>query len=98
TNYSKDKITACEYKIHFRSADDAGKTVKVEVYRSENKSFSADAGSRVGTVATGSNTDNDFTQSVPDCNKVYYYAVRAFDSGGNGSGVTGDSETVVTTN
>lgn len=97
-NYSKDKIGACDYKIHFRTADDNGKTVKVEVYRSENKSFNADAGTRVASIALGSNTNHDFVQSVPDCNKTYYYAVRAFDSAGNGSGVTGDSETVVTLN
>lgn len=97
-NYSKDKITACEYKVHFKTADDGGKTVKVEIYRSENKSFDANSGTRVGTINIGSNTNHDFIQSVPDCNKVYYYAVRAFDSAGNGSGVVGDSESVVTIN
>ena len=93
--YSKSKPSACEYKIHFKTADDAGKTVKVEIYRSENTSFSADAGTRVSTVNVGSNTERDETISGT-CDKTYYFAVRAFDSAGNGSNIVGDSETHVT--
>ena len=94
-DYSKSKPSACEYKIHFKTADDAGKTVKVEIYRSENTSFSADAGTRVSTVNVGSNTERDETISGT-CDKTYYFAVRAFDAGGNGSNIVGDSETHVT--
>ena len=35
--------------------------------------------------------------NVPDCNKTYYYAIRAFDEANNGSGLAGDSNTIVTT-
>ena len=94
-DYSKSKPSACEYKIHFKTADDGGKTVKVEVYRSENTSFTADNNTRVATIAVGSNQERDFTQGV-DCSKDFYYAVRAFDASGNGSGVVGDSETHTT--
>jgi len=94
-DYSKSKPSACEYKIHFKTADDSGKTVKVEIYRSENTSFSADAGTRVTTVNVGSNTERDETISGT-CDKTYYFAVRAFDSAGNGSNAVGDSETHVT--
>lgn len=97
TNYSKDKTTSCNYKISFRTADDGGKTVKVEVYRSTNTSFSADSGTKIGQVSIGSNTDGSYNDNVPDCNATYYYAVRAFDSAGNGSGVVGDSQTVTVT-
>lgn len=98
-NYSKEKISACTYRIKFRTADDGGKTVRVDVYRSENNSFSADTGNRVGIVAIGSNLDGSLDNTVPDCSKSYYYAVRAFDSTDNGSGVVGDSVTnTVTTN
>lgn len=96
TNYSKDHPTSCQYKISFRTADDGGKTVKVEVYRSINTSFNADSGTRVQSIGIGSNTDGSFTDNVPDCNQTYYYAVRAFDSAGNGSGLVGDSETQTT--
>jgi hypothetical protein len=96
-NYSKETSGSCDYKIKFHTADDAGKTVKVEVYRSENTSFTADNGTRVDTVVIGSNTDGQSITTKPDCSKTYYFAVRAFDSAGNGSGVVGDSEIHVTT-
>jgi hypothetical protein len=97
TNYSKSRVNTCDYKITFRTADDGGKTVKVEVYRSENTSFSADNGSRVDTITIGSNTDGTSTTTPPNCSKDYYFAVRAFDAIGNGSGLVGDSITITTT-
>ncbi|OGG35189.1 hypothetical protein A2363_03905 [Candidatus Gottesmanbacteria bacterium RIFOXYB1_FULL_47_11] len=94
TNYSKSRVNICDYKINFRTADDGGKTVKVEVYRSGETSFSADPGSRVDTITIGSNTDGSSTTTPPNCNQEFYFAVRAFDSIGNGSGLVGDSVTV----
>jgi hypothetical protein len=97
TNYSKEKPSSCIYRIKFKTADDAGKTTKVEVYRSENTSFNADSGTRVATISIGSNTEGSADITSPDCAKEYFFAIRAFDNVGNGSGVTGDSITVVTT-
>jgi hypothetical protein len=97
TNYSKERVNVCDYKIKFRTADDGGKTVKVEVYRSENTSFSADNGTRVDTITIGSNTDGSSITTPPNCDTTYYFAVRAFDSAGNGSGLVGDSEVHTTT-
>lgn len=94
-NYSKE-LAGCTYKIRFRTANDNGKTKKVEIYRSENTSFNVDGGTRVGEVSANSNEDKQF-ENTPDCGKKYYYVVRAFDEFGNGSGVTGDSEVTVTT-
>lgn len=96
SEYSKDHPSSCQYKISFKTADDSGKTVKVELYRSVNTSFNADSGSRSQTMGIGSNTSATFTDTVPDCNTTYYYAIRAFDSAGNGSGLVGDSQTVTT--
>jgi hypothetical protein len=97
TDYQKHIVTSCQYRIHFKTADDGGKTVKVEVYRSENTSFTADAGTRVATVGVGSNETRDVLNDKADCSKDYYFVVRAFDSAGNGSGIVGDNETTVTT-
>ncbi len=97
TGYLKERINTCDYKIRFHSADDGGKTVKIEVYRSENKTFTADSGSRVDTIVLGSNTDGQSITTPPSCSKEYYFAIRAFDSAGNGSNIVGDSETTVTT-
>jgi hypothetical protein len=97
TDYQKTLVNSCQYRIHFKSANDSGKTVKVEVYRSENTSFNADGNSRVATVVTGSNTEHNVFNDKGDCGKDYYYVVRAFDSAGNGSGLIGDSQVTVTT-
>lgn len=93
-DYAKSKIGNCTYNIHFKTAADGGKTVKVEIYRSENTSFNADSGTRVGTVNSGSDEAHDFGNDVPNCDKTYYYAIRSFDSAGNGSAVVGDNVTV----
>ncbi len=90
-SYSKEQTDSCHYKINFRTADDSGKTVKVELYRSTNTSFSADNGSRANEVNIGSSSDGSFTDNVSDCNKTWYYVIRAFDKFGNGSGIIGDS-------
>lgn len=97
TSYSKSRVNACDYKISFHTADDSGKTVKVEVYRSSNTTFTADDGSRVDTITIGSNADGSSTTTPPNCNTDYFFAVRAFDSSGNGSGLIGDSVTTTTT-
>jgi len=90
-DYRKDHPNNCDYKIHFKTADDSGKTVKVEVYRADITSFLADDGSKVADIGIGSNQEYDLTNSVPDCDKDYYYVIRAFDSAGNGSSIVGDS-------
>ncbi len=91
TNFSKDRITSCSYKIKFRTADDSGKTIKVRIYRADATASDPSSTSEVGAVNIGSSTDGEFTNTIPDCSKSYYYAVRAFDSAGNASGVVGDS-------
>jgi hypothetical protein len=97
TNYSKEKPSACTYKIKFKTADDSGNTTKVRIYRSENTTFDLNAGSLIATVNIGSNTEGEHTDTIPVCDKTYYYALRAFDSAENGSGVVGDSEIRTTT-
>lgn len=94
TGYSKEKTDSCTYKISFKTADDSGKTVKVYLYRSETASFDADDSHKVNSINIGSNTESSMTDNInPNCNTNYYYAIRAFDAYGNGSGVVGDSNT-----
>lgn len=94
-NYNKEQQGSCQYKITFKTADDGGRTSRVEVYRSDQTSFTADSSTRVGTVWIGSNLEGSLFDSVPDCGKAYYYVIRAFDGAGNGSGIAGDSVTKV---
>ena len=95
-SYSREQLSSCDYKIKFKTADD-GRTSKVKIYRSTETSFTADSGTEVGTVSIGPNLEGSFTNSVPDCGKNYYFAIRAFDDAGNGSGIAGDSVVTVVT-
>lgn len=99
TNYSKEKSSACEYKIKFKTADDGGLTKKVEIYRSRETSFPLDGSTRVAIIPIGSNTDYTYTNSLSSgyCDDTWYYAVRAFDDAGNGSGWVGDAIITVVT-
>lgn len=98
-NYNKSAKNNCEYEIKFKTADD-GQTSRVEIYRSDNNTyFTADAGSRVDTIAIGPNQDYTFNNTKSDCGKDYYYAIRAFDDNNNASDLVGDEDiTVVFTN
>lgn len=92
TEYSKSVLdNHCDYTIKFRTANDDGRTVKVEIYRSTNPAFSANNESLVHSISVGSDQFREVNNSVPDCSQTYYYAIRAFDTYGNGSGVIGDT-------
>jgi hypothetical protein len=93
TNYTKEKISSCQYKISFKTADD-GMTSRVEIYRSENTTMTLDGSTKAGEVAVGPNTSSRFTDTVPDCSKSYYYVIRAFNVQGNSSAAIGDSVTI----
>lgn len=94
-SYSKERLNDCDYKIKFKTADD-GRTVKVELFRSDTKSISLDASSRVASPSIAPNTEGEITNSVPVCGKEYFYVIRAVDNYGNVSGTTGDSFTTTT--
>ena len=100
SDYSKEKEGTCRYKLSFRASND-GKTTKIQIYRSENTKFTADNNSKVGEVGISPDQKGTFTDvNVPDCNKTYYYVVRAFDDYNNGSSLAGDFVTtyITTTN
>lgn len=90
----KEQTGSCQYKIKFRTADDSGKTVKLEVYRSDSTSFTADSGTRIATIGIGSDEESSYLNDVPDCGKTYYFAIRSFNDAGNGSDVVGDTKTI----
>lgn len=92
--YDRDEST-CDDKISFRTDSDGGRTVKVEVYRSKNKSFVATT--PVATLAIGSDTEGTITTTPPSCHEDYWYAIRAVDADGIGSEFVGDVDVNVTT-
>jgi len=96
--YSKEHPSSCKYIIKFHTADDTGATTKVEIYSSDQKSFDTNSSTRVGTVNLGSNQDGSFTHDRADnCDKEWYYGVRAFDAAGNQSDFRGDEFVTVGT-
>lgn len=94
--YSKEELTSCIYRLKIKTADD-GRTVKVEIFRSTETNFIADAGSRIAEVNVLPNTETSFDDGRPDCNKTYYYVIRSKDASGNVSSLIGDSISVSTT-
>jgi hypothetical protein len=74
----------------FTTADDAGKTAKVELYRSTTNNFVADASTKVQEVALTSNQNGSMTDVVADCSVEYFYIVRAVSVSGDGSDFVGD--------
>ncbi len=95
-SYSKERLNSCDYKIKFKTAND-GKTVKVQLFRSDNFNISVGSGSVLTQQNIGPDQEGSITNSVPVCGKDYYYVIRAVDSSDNASGTIGDSFTTTTT-
>lgn len=97
TSFSKDHNATCQWTIKFHTADDGGVTQKVEIYSSDQTSFDTNGSTRVGMVSIGSNQDGQFVHDRGgDCDKTWYYVIRAFDSIGNQSDWIGDTVTITT--
>lgn len=95
-NYDRND-GSCQNVITFTTANDGGKTVKVELYRSAATTFTADSSTKVAELAIGSNLAGNFTLPAPGCSNDVYYALRAVAAGGNGSGFVGDKDVNVDT-
>ncbi len=91
-SYSKERLNSCDYKIKFRTAND-GKTVKVQLFRSDTYNISVGASSVLTQQNIGPNLAGEFVNSVPVCGKDYYFVLRAVDASDNASGTIGDSFT-----
>lgn len=96
-DYSKEKINSCDYRIKFKTSADNGKTIKVQLFRSDTFSIAVDGNNVIASQNIGSNQNGEFVNTVPDCNKNYYYVIRSVDSSDNVSGTVGDSFTTTTT-
>jgi LPXTG-motif cell wall-anchored protein len=99
TPYDYDRDDAsCMNNIMFKTAADGDKTVKVELYRSLATSFTADASTFVAEQMIGSDVSGAFAIPAPGCSNDYFYALRAVEIHGNGSGFVGDKDVNVDTN
>ncbi|OIP60204.1 MAG: hypothetical protein AUK19_00520 [Candidatus Moranbacteria bacterium CG2_30_45_14] len=89
-NYNREK-NSCG--VSFTTAND-GLTTKVELYRSTENSFVADASTFATTLAIAPNTNGAMIDPGADC-KDYFYAIRAVSVSGAGSGFVGDDDVTV---
>ncbi len=97
SDYSKEKVNSCDYKIKFKTAND-GKTVKVQLFRSDTLNISVGSSSVIASLNIGPDMQGEIVNSVPDCNKNYNYVIRSVDASDNTSGTVGDSFTTTTVN
>ncbi len=97
SDYSKEKVNSCDYKIKFKTAHD-GKTVKVQLFRSDTLNISVGSSSVIASLNIGPNMEGEIVNSVPDCNKNYNDVIRSVDASDNTSGTVGDSFTTTTVN
>jgi len=89
-----DRKSDCKYEITIKTAND-DQTDYVEVYMSDDKEFTTNENSRIRTFYMGPDEKKTFTEEVGGalCAHRQYFAVRAFDSAGNGSDVEAEEIT-----
>ena len=91
SDYGKSKINADNYELKWKNPSDSD-FERVYIYRSREKSFTADDGTKVGEVFGGPGESKVWGNgSLEDPNAEYYYAIRAVDRAGNASGVVTDA-------
>ena len=91
-NYDRDGDNC---GVTFTTAND-GLTSKVELYRSKDREFTADASTFSTSVNILPNTSGSLADPLGNCGD-YLYAIRAVSASGAGSGFVGDEETNVET-
>lgn len=95
-DYQKEQIGNCTYRIKFHSNDDAGKTVRIDVFRTTENSLDADSSHRIASYNIGSNQSGSVENTVSDCSKTNYFGIRAYSASGAGSNIIGDTFTTTT--
>lgn len=75
--------------LKFKTAND-GKTVKVEIHRSEKSSYTANASTKIHEMVVAPNTEYTWTDATAEPGKTYYYALRSLDAFGNVSTMVSD--------
>ena len=75
--------------LKFKTAND-GKTVKVEIHRSEKSSYTANASTKIHEMVVAPNTEYSWTDASAESGKTYYYALRSLDAFGNVSTIVSD--------
>ena len=93
TEYSKTE-GICSYTLKFKTGDN---TSKIQIFRSSEQPFTANGDTLVEEMSVDSNKEYTYVDdSIPSCDKEYYYAIRAVDEFNNVSTmVTDDIITII---
>jgi hypothetical protein len=104
-DYIKTRV-GCMNQIGFKTSSDGGKTVGVDIFRSELTTFTTTESNRMKSdppggqysLAIGSNQSGSYIDNtLEDCSKNYYYVIQSVDVLGNRSSFIGDKEVVIVT-
>jgi len=79
----------CSFEIKFKTAND-NQTNKVVLYRLTDENLVINNDTKISEKAMSPNQEGSFFVSNPDCNKNYYFFLRAFDNANNSSEIVGD--------
>ncbi len=93
-NYTKT-TASCTNNLEFTTAND-GQTAKVQIFRSDKATFTADSSTLIKEIVAGPNQLVTYSDTQPVCGQTYFYAVRALDVADNTSTFVTDKTVVVT--
>lgn len=94
-NYAKTTPETCKYTLSFTTANDAGQTSGVQIFRSTSRTFTANSSTLVTELPAISAQAITYTDTLPVCNTEYFYAIRAVDAANNTSTFVTDAQVVV---
>jgi hypothetical protein len=89
--YEKTK-KSCTYELNFTTPNEQNIS-KVQIFRSETNTFTADQTTLVEEISVTPNQKVTYTDTLPDCEKDFYYALRTLNKVNNTSSFVVD-ETV----
>lgn len=95
SEYGKERLNATTYKLTWKNPSD-NDFERVYIYRSKEKSFIADASTRIGEAGGAKEEKMTFNDGSVEPDVEYFYALRATDHAGNASGIVTDAPGTVT--
>ena len=93
--YEKTKPEDCKYTLSFTTANDGGQTQQVQIFRSTNRTFTANSSTLIAELPATSAQAMTYTDTIPVCSTEYFYAIRAVDDANNASTFVTDAQVIV---
>ncbi|MBU2577295.1 hypothetical protein KKA69_00520, partial [Patescibacteria group bacterium] len=90
TDYNKERLNAGSFRLKWKNPEDSDLD-RVHIYRSKERSFTADSGTRVAVMHGAPGEKMIWENGVPENDIEFYYAIIAFDHAGNHSEIVTDA-------